>query len=231
MRRTSGRPASAVSIGIATEASSSSAPIEAFWTMTLKTGADRSGNTSRRSCWKLRAPKTAATRTARIVNAGRAKAASSRRVFTAASVPVLVRAAGSLLGFRLQQECAVHDDGFAHLQAGDDLDVVAEVATAADRTHFELLRAARHERKPLFANPLQRVGRDSENRRRLAGNLDAGAGGHARSQNASGIGELHADGDGPRSGIHLAPDLCDRAVDLDRKSTRLNSSHLVISYA
>ena len=50
MRRTSGSPASAVSIGIATEASSSSAPIAGFCTMTLKTGADKSGKTSRRSC-------------------------------------------------------------------------------------------------------------------------------------------------------------------------------------
>src|SRR6185437_13168742 len=45
---TSGRPASAASIGIATPVSSSSAPIAGFWTITLKTGAERSGNTSRR---------------------------------------------------------------------------------------------------------------------------------------------------------------------------------------
>src|SRR5687767_1509884 len=117
MRLTSGSPASAVSIGMATDASSSSAPIAAFCTMTLNTGADRSGNTSRRSWLKLTAPNAVATRTTRIVNAGRAKAADMRRLVMRASVSVLVAATGALLGFGLEQEGALDDNRLPGLES------------------------------------------------------------------------------------------------------------------
>ena len=54
MRRTSGRPASATSIGMAIPVSSSSAPMAGFCTITLNTGAVRSGNTSRRRSWNAK---------------------------------------------------------------------------------------------------------------------------------------------------------------------------------
>ena len=117
MRRTSARPASAVSIGIATDASSSSAPIAGFWTMTLKTGADRSGNTSRRSSRKLTAPKAVATRTTRIVNAGRANAADMMRLVIPPSMPVLIGAARTLLRLGLQQKRSFDDHRLARLES------------------------------------------------------------------------------------------------------------------
>src|SRR5207244_7314639 len=36
---------------------------------------------------------------------------------------------------------------------------------------------------------------------------------------------------GERAPLHYAPDRIERVVDQDRKSTRLNSSHQIISYA
>jgi len=58
-RRTLGSPDSAVSNGIATRISSSSAFIAGFCTITLNTGADRSGNTSRGSSRIHTAPSAA----------------------------------------------------------------------------------------------------------------------------------------------------------------------------
>ena len=50
--------------------SSSSAPIAAFWAMTLKTGAERSGNTSRRRSCSQTAPMAAPAATSSEVMSG-----------------------------------------------------------------------------------------------------------------------------------------------------------------
>src|SRR5688572_7068700 len=220
MRRTSGSPASAVSIGIATDASSSSEPIAGFWTMTLKTGADRSGKTSRRSCPKLTAPNAVATRTTRMVNAGRAKAADMRRLVIGASMAVLVATASAFLGLGLQQKRPFNDDRLASLQSGDHLHVVAEVAPAADRPHLVFVLLLRDKRQPPFADALQRGGGHGENGATLTGHFEPRGGRHTGPKRPRSIRQFHADRDGARAGIDLTADHRHLAVELLPRKSR-----------
>src|SRR5262245_14493774 len=117
---------------MATLVSSSSAPIAAFCTMTVKTGVDRSGKTSRRRSDSHTAPITdAATRT-RTAKTGR-----PNDTFRMRRMSVLVLAAEALLGLGFQQEGAFDDDGVRRLKAAGHFDLAAEVTSAPDRPHPE----------------------------------------------------------------------------------------------
>ncbi len=126
MRRTSGRPASATSRGIATPVSSSSAPMAGFCTKTLKTGVARSGKTSRCRSLSQTAPRPAAARTSAKASQGRTKEVADD-TFDHGSLPgmllmmMMLAAAFRLLGLGPQQEGTVHD----HRRAGLSPETIA----------------------------------------------------------------------------------------------------------
>src|SRR5262245_38173483 len=158
MRRTSGRPANAASIGIAMPVSSSSAPIAAFWTMTLNTGAERSGKTSRRRFCKETAPNTVPA-TAKIrASADFANDARMRRSI----MSVLLVLARGLLGFGFQEKCAIDDDLLSGAQARQNFDFASQIPTTSDWPNFKAAGILRHEDAPTVTNPLQRCGGNSQ---------------------------------------------------------------------
>jgi hypothetical protein len=73
-------------------------------------------------------------------------------------LPVAVRIAlaARLLGFRLEQERAVDDDGFAGLEPRQDLNLAADVAPAADLADLIQTFFARHEDDPGRSDALHR---------------------------------------------------------------------------
>src|SRR5688572_7415597 len=131
-----------------------------------------------------------------MVNAGRANAAAMRRLIMIASVPVLVAAARALLRFGFQQKRAFDDNRLAGLQPRYDLDVVAQIASAANRAHLVLVLALWNERQPPRAYPLHGRRGNRENRAALSHELEPGAGRHARAQDACWISQCDADRDG-----------------------------------
>src|SRR5262245_19340539 len=153
MRRTLGRPASPVSIGIAMLVSSSSAPIAGFCTMTLKTGADRSGNTSWGSAVSHTAPTPVPVPTMRMVKSGRAKVARMIPPMRPSVLMVLALAA-CLLRLGLQEERSLHDDRLTRREPLQDLDLAAEVAPASDLTRFEDPLVTRQENSPALSDTL-----------------------------------------------------------------------------
>jgi hypothetical protein len=72
-------------MGIATPVSSSSAPMAGFCTMTLKTGVERSGKTSRGRSWSQTAPRSVPTSTRTSASQGRAKELRTMRSIMAVS--------------------------------------------------------------------------------------------------------------------------------------------------
>ncbi len=183
--------------------------------MTLKTGADRSGKTSRRSCWRLTAPNPAATSTTRIVNAGRAKAAVMRRLVIAqSSVTVFITATSAFLGFCLEQKRAFDDHRLTGFQSGDDLDVRSEIAASTDPPHLEFLRGFRQKREPLRSDPLESRGRHDEDGFCFARDLEARVGGHTRPKDTVRVRQLDANryGAGPR--VNLTSHLRHTPVEL-----------------
>src|SRR5688572_1387659 len=202
MRRTSGSPASSTSSGMAIAVSSSSAPIAGFCAITLKTGADRSGNTSRRRSWSHSAPMTAPAATSSVVMSGVRSEARIVRSTMAASV-IAVTGAGAL-GLRLQQERAVNDDGFAGREARKHLDLAAEVATPPDLPGFEDAGVPWYKHNPAVADPLHRGHWNREDRRAAGANRQRRRSGHARPQQLLAVAQLDAHVHGPRIGGHLA---------------------------
>src|SRR5215831_68947 len=159
-----GRPASATSSGMAMPVSSSSGPIAGFCAMTLNTGVDRSGKTSRGRSLNHVAPSTlpASTRTS-----ARPARADERRISRSTSplrtsVLMVGSLAARLLGLRLQQKGAIHHDLVSGLETGEDLHGAAQVASATHRPDLERPLAARHEDAPALREALQRRRRNGE---------------------------------------------------------------------
>src|SRR5215217_3335082 len=208
MRRTSGRPASATSMGMATAVSSSSAPMAAFWTMTLKMGADRSGKTSRRSPWSATAPKADSARASTTVRPGRAKDVRSTRPTRedVGSVAMVFTSSGGLLDFRLEEEGAVHHHLLADLQAGEHLHVVSQRAAAS---HFAPLEGAAlsggQEGHPAVLQSLERGGGHGGDGAIRAAERNGSGGGHAWLEQALTILQHQPHGDGARGRIHALP--------------------------
>src|SRR5690349_15182436 len=156
-RRTSGKPVSATSIGIAIAVSSSSAPIDAFCTMTLKTGAERSGNTSRRRSFNHTAPITDPASTSSNATTGFANERVMIFAMNEGSLVVrMIASAFGFLRFRLQQERAIDDDRLAGLQACQHFDFALQIASAPDVADLERPLALRHEHHPLISHALHR---------------------------------------------------------------------------
>src|ERR1700754_3843898 len=154
-RRTSGNPVSATSIGMAIAVSSSSAPIDAFWTMTLKTGAERSGKTSRRRSFNHKAPMTEPASARSSATTGFAKELVMMR-----SMIMVVASAFGLLGLGFQKERTVDHDGLAWQQSREHLHFTLQIASAPDSADLERASAPRNEDHPMIPNALQRRDRD-----------------------------------------------------------------------
>src|SRR2546428_4983013 len=166
MRRTLGRPASATSMGMAMPVSSSSAPMAGFWTITLKTGAERSGNTSRGSSSSHEAPITvpaAITSTARSGRANVPRMTRPTRGRLPASVLMMLTLTTRFLGLGLQQERALNNDHLARLKPLDDFDLTAKVSPSTDRANLERPLTSRHEHGPTVVEPLERRRRHGDN--------------------------------------------------------------------
>src|SRR5713101_302801 len=179
MRRTSGSPASPTSIGIAMPVSSSSAPIAGFWTITLKTGAERSGNTSRGRAINHVAPIPAPAATRSTARSGRAKVARMTRPTSAGSVLMALALAAHLLGLGLQEEGAFDHDGLPGREPLDDLDFPGEVPPPADRARLEHSFASGKEDGPAVEEPLDRCGGDGHDHLAAVAEREPGARRHA----------------------------------------------------
>src|SRR6185295_8568474 len=133
--------------------SSSSAPIAGFCTMTLKSGAERSGNTSRGSARSHVAPMLVAAPTRRMARIGRSKVARMTRP-TSPSVVMVLALAPRLLGLALQEEGSLDDDRLARREPLQDLDLAAEVTSAPDLARLEYAFATRQEDGPALGDRL-----------------------------------------------------------------------------
>src|SRR5688572_25642890 len=128
MRRTSGRPDSAVSSGIVAPVSSSSGPMAGFCTITLNTGADRSGNTSRWSSVIHTAPSAVPATMRSTASSGLRNEPSITSAIGERSVGMgLAPLAARLVGLGLQEEGAVDHDLVARLETLQHLDLAAEL--------------------------------------------------------------------------------------------------------
>ena len=130
-------PASAVSIGIATRVSSSSAPIAGFCTITLKTGADEIGEHVARQLAQRHRPERrrrrarARSRRAACRSTQTDEALRSRRPPSARGWPPPPLA---LSASALSRNAPSTTTSSPARQTARDLDLAAEVATAADRS-------------------------------------------------------------------------------------------------
>src|SRR5262245_44631561 len=146
--------------------SSSSAPMAGFCTMTLKTGADRSGNTSRRSSRKDATPSPTPAAINSSETSGREKAARiTDAIGPLVSVLMAAAFAPGLLRLRLEEERSLHHDRVAGREAREDLRLSAQVPSASDRACLEGGLGMGHEHAPLVPQPLQRGRRHGEHGR------------------------------------------------------------------
>src|SRR5688572_30865343 len=152
--------------------SSSSAVIAGFWTITLKIGTDRSGNTSRGSSRSHAKPSAAASSTRPTPRIGRAKnPRMMRKIAPLPSVVMVAALAACLFRFGLQEERAFHHDGFPGAKPGKNLDLPSEVAPPSDPANLELpFFMAGQEHAPAVVHPLQSGGGPGDDR--LGGRVD-----------------------------------------------------------
>ena len=205
MRRTSGRPASAISMGMATAVSSSSAPIAGFCTMTLKMGADRSGNTSRRRSWSATAPKAARARASTTVRPGpgegrlqdAVRPPRGSRQCSCSSPPPRDFSASALS--RKAPSTTTCSPAFSPESTSTSPPRSRPRPTS--RRSKTPLRGG-EEDDPAVLQPLERGGGHGGDGGGAAQG-HGGRGGHARSQQPLAVVQLQAHGDGARGRIHL----------------------------
>src|SRR5438128_7687808 len=208
MRRTSGSPARPTSIGIAMPVSSSSAPMAGFWTMTLKTGAERSGNTSRGRAINHVDPIAVPAATRSTARSGRAKVARMTRPTSAGSVLMVPTLAARLLGLGLQEEGALDHDGLPGREPLDDLHFPCEIPPSPDRAWLERPLVARDEDGPGVVEPLDGCGRYRDHQCPAFTDREPGVRRHAGPEETVLVLEIDPDGDRARARIDAAADEC-----------------------
>src|SRR5947199_1856588 len=206
MRRTSGSPASPTSIGIAMPVSSSSAPMAGFWTITLKTGAERSGNTSRGRAINHVAPIPVPAATRSTARSGRAKVARMTPPTSVGSVLMMLALAARLLGLGLQEEGAFDHHGLSGGEPLDDLDFPGEIPPSPDRAWLERPLAAGDEDGPALVKPLDGCGRDRDHHCPAVTEREPGARRHAGPEETELVLEIDPDGDRARTRIEPPAD-------------------------
>src|SRR6185503_9953381 len=180
-RFTWGTPAIAASSGTEIELSSSSGAIAAFCTITLNTGAERSGNTSRGTSDKKSAPTVPPPSASKIASSGRANHARMIQwIALGRSVLMVFAFTARLVGLRLQEKRALNDDALAGRKPGHDLDLAAEITPASHRTPLECFLAARDEDAPAVVHPLQSRNRHCDQGARRLAQGDPGGSRHSR---------------------------------------------------
>src|SRR6476619_1344954 len=99
--------------------------------MTLNTGADRSGNTSRRSSLSHTPPSAVPANTRKRASPGLEndffKSVSS---ILSSIVVVFLAFATCLLSLGFQQKSTIHNHGFTRLQSADNLDLAFKIAAS-----------------------------------------------------------------------------------------------------